>query len=99
MKLRSKYYPFYFVLGALTLYLIFFIIPSISGIAYSFTDWSSYSDEVNFIGLTNFKEIFAPGAQYMKYVWNTVFFTTTATLLCAVATAILLYAVKTDRQD
>ncbi len=81
MKLRSKYYPFYFVLAALVLYLVFFIIPSLSGIAYAFTDWSSYSDQVNFIGLTNFKEIFAPGEQYMKYVWNTVIFTLNTSVL------------------
>lgn len=81
MKLRSQYYPFYFVLAALALYLVFFIIPSLSGIAYAFTDWSSYSDEVNFIGLENFKSMFAPGERYFKYIWNTLVFTLNTSLL------------------
>jgi raffinose/stachyose/melibiose transport system permease protein len=93
MKLRSKYYPFYFVLAALTLYIVFFIIPSLSGIAYAFTDWSSYSNDVNFVGLANFKTIFAPGEQYLKYISNTLIFTFNTSLLKLVlglALAVLL---------
>ncbi len=74
MKPRN-HYPFYFVLAALVLYIVFLIIPSLSGIAYAFTDWNSYSDEVNFIGLTNFQTIFSPGEQYLSYISNTFFFT------------------------
>jgi raffinose/stachyose/melibiose transport system permease protein len=67
-------YPFSFVLGALVLYLVFFIIPGISGIAYSFTDWSSYRTEVNFVGLDNFKTIFSSGERYLNYISNTLIF-------------------------
>ncbi len=93
MKLRSQYYPFYFVLAALALYIIFFIIPSVSGIAYAFTDWSSYSNDVNFVGLANFKTIFAPGENYLKYISNTLIFTFNTSLLKLVlglALAVLL---------
>ena len=93
MKLRSQYYPFYFVLAALALYIIFFIIPSLSGIAYAFTDWSSYSNDVNFVGLANFKTIFAPGEQYLKYISNTLLFTLNTSVLKLVlglALAVLL---------
>jgi raffinose/stachyose/melibiose transport system permease protein len=93
MNLQRKYYPFYFVLAALVLYIVFFIIPSLSGIAYAFTDWSSYSDNVNFIGLTNFHEIFAPGEQYLSYISNTIFFTlytSTFKLVFGLALALLL---------
>jgi raffinose/stachyose/melibiose transport system permease protein len=75
MRLRV-HYPYYFVLGALVLYVIFFIIPSVSGIAYSFTDWSSYSDEVNYIGLENFETIFSSDENYLDYISNTLVFTT-----------------------
>jgi len=52
MKHRThNQYPFYFVLGAFSLYLVFSIIPGIAGIFYSFTDWSGYTAEINFIGL------------------------------------------------
>jgi raffinose/stachyose/melibiose transport system permease protein len=74
MKLRSPY-PFYLVLGALVLYIVFFIVPSISGIAYSFTDWNSYTTDVNFIGLDNFKVIFSADENYLSYISNTFLFT------------------------
>ncbi len=93
MKLRSQYYPSYFVLAALVLYLVFFIIPSLSGIAYAFTDWSTYSDEVNFIGLANFKQIFAPGEHYLNYIGNTLLFTLNTSvlkLILGLALALLL---------
>ena len=51
-RIHSRY-PFYFVLGALALYLVFSIIPGIAGILYSFTDWSGYTNQINFIGLGN----------------------------------------------
>ena len=74
MKSRS-HYPFYFVLGALVLYLVFMILPGIAGIAYSFTDWSSYTTKLNFIGLENFKTIFSAGGNYLLFVKNTFIFT------------------------
>src|ERR1041385_1793149 len=80
MKPRNQY-PFYFVLAALVLYITFFIIPSVSGIAYAFTDWSSYSDEVNFVGLANFNEIFSPREQYLSYISNTLSFTVYTSVL------------------
>lgn len=80
MKFRSQY-PFYFVLVALALYLVFFIIPSLSGIAYAFTDWSSYSTDVNFVGLANFKTIFSPGENYLLYISNTFVFTAITSVL------------------
>ena len=80
MNLR-KQYPFYFVLAALVLYVVFFILPGVSGIAYSFTDWNSYSSEVNFIGLANFQTIFSPGELYLSYFSNTLIFTVYTSLL------------------
>ena len=80
MKLRRQY-PFYFVLGALVLYIVFFIIPSLIGIAYAFTDWSSYSSDVNFIGLANFNTIFSPGEHYLSYIGNTLLFTLMTSIL------------------
>ena len=74
MKIRSRY-PRYFALPALLLYGTFFIIPSLSGIIYAFTDWSSFSDEVNFVGLRNFAKIFSPGEYYLAYFSNTFVFT------------------------
>jgi raffinose/stachyose/melibiose transport system permease protein len=80
MKLRSRY-PYYFVLAALILYVVFFIIPSLSGIAYAFTDWNAYSDEVNFVGLQNFQTILSPGENYLSYISNTLVFTAITIIL------------------
>jgi len=74
MKLRSNY-PFYFTLGALVLYLVFMILPGVSGIAYSFTNWSSFSSKINFVGLENFKTIFSASGNYLLFVKNTFIFT------------------------
>ena len=74
MKLRS-HYPFYFALGALVLYLVFMILPGIAGIAYSFTDWSSFTTKINFVGLENFKTIFSASGNYLLFIKNTFIFT------------------------
>ena len=76
MKHRKRdRYPFYFVLGALSLYLVFSIIPGITGILYSFTDWSGYTTQINFIGLDNFKTIFSASENYLLFIKNTFVFT------------------------
>ena len=92
MKLQRQY-PFAFVLGALVLYLVFFIIPGISGIAYAFTDWNSYHPEVNFVGLDNLKTIFSSGERYLNYISNTLIFVLITIVLktvFALALALLL---------
>jgi len=91
--MKNKTYPFYFVLGALIIYLMFMVIPGIVGMAYSFTDWSSYGSKLNFVGLANFKEIFFGGDHYLDYMSNTILFTvisTAAKLVLSVALALLL---------
>ena len=81
--MKAKVYPFYFVGSALALYLLFYVLPSLMGIYYAFTDWNSYSTEVNFVGLDNFKYIFGSGAgqNYLHFIRNTVIFTITTIFL------------------
>lgn len=91
--MKARIYPFYFASGALALYLIFFVIPSIMGIFYAFTDWNSYTTEVNFIGLDNFSRVFTSGAgqNYLHFIRNTVIFTiTTIFLKTAIALGLAL---------
>jgi raffinose/stachyose/melibiose transport system permease protein len=73
--MKHRIYPLYFTFGALVLYLVFVVLPGFMGIAYSFTDWNSYSTEVNFIGLENFRTILSTGESYLDYIGNTLFFT------------------------
>lgn len=48
---------------------------------YSFTDWNSFSDKVNFIGLDNFKTIFVKDKSYLTFIGNTVYFTVFTTVI------------------
>ncbi len=73
--MRNRVYPFYFVGGVLLLYLLFYVLPSVMGFYYAFTDWNSYSPDVNFIGLDNFALIFSSGQGYLRYISNTILFT------------------------
>jgi raffinose/stachyose/melibiose transport system permease protein len=78
---KKKIYPWYFAAGALVIYGVLFVLPSIVGIGYSFTDWSSYSDKISFVGLKNFMEVFSPDRDYLDAIWNTVWFTSATTIL------------------
>ncbi|MGB8215105.1 MAG: sugar ABC transporter permease [Anaerolineales bacterium] len=51
------------------------ILPGIAGIAYSFTNWSSFSTKLNFVGLDNFKTILSGSGNYLLFIKNTFIFT------------------------
>lgn len=72
---KRKTYPLWFAAGALLLYTVLFVIPSVIGIGYSFTDWSAYTEELHFVGLENFKVILSPDENYRKIIGNTLLFT------------------------
>jgi ABC-type sugar transport system permease subunit len=92
--MKNKAYPFYFAIGALFLYSLFFVLPSVMGVFYSFTDWNSYTTEVNWVGLDNFKTIFSSTGQgYISFIKNTVVFTIATIILktvIALGLAVLL---------
>lgn len=77
---QNRMYPTYFALGALILYAALYVVPGIIGIGYSFTDWSAYSDQLHFVWLDNFKRIFSPEENYIKYLGNTLLFTFVTTI-------------------
>ena len=56
------------------------VVPGIIGIGYSFTDWSSYSKEVHFVGMKNFQKIFSADTDYLRYITNTLLFTVVTTV-------------------
>lgn len=92
----SKMYPAYFLIGSLLLYGVLCLLPSILGIGYSFTDWSAYSDEVNFLGFDrmfdNYLKAFSD-EKYIGYLGNTLLFTFVTTIVkdvVGLALAVLL---------
>ncbi len=95
--MKNKTYPFYFAGGALLLYLVFFVVPNLMGFVYAFTDWNSYTTEVNWVGLKNFATIFnsSQGQGYLHFIQNTVVFTL-ATILLKTAIALGLAVLLTN---
>lgn len=90
---RKKLYPWYFAAGAALVYFLLCFLPGILGIGYSFTDWNNFTNEVNFVGLDNYKQIFEGNSEYVKYIINTVVFTivtTVAKTVVGLALALLL---------
>lgn len=93
----KKMYPTWFVSGALIFYLVLFFLPGIMGIGYSFTDWNAYSNEVNFVGLENYKNIFQVNGNYGIYIKNTFLFTAVSSVsktVLGIAMALLLTSKK-----
>ena len=89
----ARHYPIYFLVPVIVLYFVFFILPSLLGIGYSFTDWNTYSEEINYVGFDNFRQIFSPDENYLAYIANTLVFTGVTIILKTViglALAILL---------
>ena len=90
---KNRIYPTYFVFGALLLYTVLFVLPSLTGLGYSFTDWSVYSDEIHFIGLENFATVFSSDYNYTRMLANTIRFTLVTTVVknaVGLALAVLL---------
>lgn len=78
---NGKTYPIWFAIGALVIYTALFVVPSLIGIGYSFTDWSAYTTDFHFVGFDNFKLIFSADENYMKIIKNTLMFTLLTTIL------------------
>lgn len=90
---KKKLYPWYFAAGAALIYFLLCFLPGILGIGYSFTDWNNFTDEINFVGLANYKQIFQGNSEYVTYIINTIMFTvvtTTAKTIVGLGLALLL---------
>lgn len=73
---KKKVYPYWFLIIPLILYGVFFLLPSILGIFYSFTDWNARSmGEVSFVRLKNYIEIFTSDKNYLSGIGHTLMFT------------------------
>ena len=61
----------------------FFLAPSLLGVGYSFTDWSSRSaiDGTHFVGLKNYIEIFTSDTDYAAGILHTLMFTVVSNIV------------------
>ena len=79
---KKKIYPWWFVLVPVLLYVCFFLVPSLLGVFYSFTDWNSRSmGKCSFVGLKNYMEIFTSNKDYAFGIFNTLKFTVISNIL------------------
>lgn len=92
-------YPTWFAFGALLLYGVFTLLPSLLGVFYAFTDWNSYTTELNWVGLDNFTTILSAGSNYLRVIGNTIMFTVaTIVLKTVIALALALLIVEGIRR-
>ncbi len=76
----KKAYPNYFWIIPLVIYTVIFILPSIMGLLFSFTNWTIYSPEKTFNGLDNYKNLLNDN-MFKIGIKNTVAFTVFTTIL------------------
>lgn len=92
---RRVLIPWLFILPILAIHLIVVLIPSLSAIYYSLTDWSGIG-EAEFVGLQNFADIFRD-ASFLQALRNNLIwlvFFLTVPFVIALAAASLLAQIK-----
>ncbi|PRX22384.1 carbohydrate ABC transporter membrane protein 1 (CUT1 family) [Orenia metallireducens] len=70
---RSKLAFWGFVGPSLFAFSLVVIIPLLVGIYYSFTDWNGIRSQVNFVGLTNYLDIFKDEGFVQAFIFTTKF--------------------------
>ncbi|MEC0182369.1 sugar ABC transporter permease [Paenibacillus peoriae] len=72
-KIYKKYVMLLaFTAPALIFYTIFLLIPTISGMYYSFTDWNGLNPNYSFLGLGNFVEALKEDPDFLNSLWFTL---------------------------
>ena len=80
-----------FLLPILAVFTILFAVPLAQTVYYSFTDFSGYSTDVSFVGLENYRKVFAdPGLlQGLSFTLLFAISTTILITVCAIPLAIV----------
>ncbi len=80
---KKKIYPSYMMIVPLTVFAIFFLLPSTVGFFYAFTDWSAYVRDFKFIGLRNFIEVLQ-NKTLITALENTIIFAGVKTIIVTI---------------
>ena len=75
----KKTYPNYFWFIPFIIYTVIFILPSVLGLLYSFTNWTIYSSQKTFCGLENYKVLLGD-SMFKSGFGNTIAFTVLTTI-------------------
>ena len=76
----NKAYKKIYILPAFLVFFVLFLLPSILGLFYSFTNWNVMSDDIRFIGLDNYRNIFSDSSMW-KVFQNTGFYAVLTSIL------------------
>ena len=68
-KRKNFAVAWFFVLPVLALHFFIVVIPVITGIYYSFTDWQGVG-KAKFIGLSNYRQLFVSGSDMVSALQN-----------------------------
>ena len=74
MNLKRNKVLLLFLIPGLILYSIFFIIPTINAVIYSFTDWDGLSPDFNIVGFDNYINILTNDSIFLKAMGNNLKF-------------------------
>lgn len=98
MKISRKIYLF--LIPGVVLYCLFFVLPTLGAFFYSFTDWDGVSQEFNFVGFENFKDLLTSDIIFLKSIGNNLKFLLTVvifqTLFSLIFALILLRNTKAN---
>jgi raffinose/stachyose/melibiose transport system permease protein len=74
MKIKQNKLLYLFILPGLILYSIFFILPTLSALFYSITNWDGLTPEYDFIGLENYVNLLTNDSIFAKSFFNNIKF-------------------------
>ncbi|MEV7692765.1 sugar ABC transporter permease [Microbacterium sp. NPDC089189] len=55
-------HPMWFLIPALVVLTVFFVVPTLYNFVYAFTNWSSFKSSIDFVGWDNFVALFSNGS-------------------------------------
>lgn len=79
-RARERITAYTFVIPTVLIFLFIIAIPTVSGICYSFTNWSGISSEIKFIGIDNYKRLFEDKV-FLIAIKNTLILTAVVVIL------------------
>lgn len=94
-QVYKRRYPYKFVAPAFIIFGLFFLVPTLMGFYYSFTDWDIDKAEISFIGLDNFIYLFKRDI-FMKALRNTIIFGIATGILKNIIGLLLALCVNRD---
>ncbi|RNF38700.1 carbohydrate ABC transporter permease [Planococcus salinus] len=98
MKASKTIYLFF--IPGFILYAIFFLVPTVSALFYSFTDWDGLSASFQFVGFDNYSRAFTGDSIFRKTVGNNLKFMLVVVILqTLLALAFALIVIKNTKTN